>query len=426
MDSKIAVARCHEIQLAIKDKEVSKFEAITEIGMAVQLALHIKGLSTIDFEILKLVASTMLGIPRIAVKRIVELLAEVEFVRIYSVDNKIKSIVPVIPFFDGLYEGIGEYLSNQATPDEFEKLTLAIVDRLAGSPYNQDTLADHLGADRKSFNDSIEIGNKGGFLITRRARAKNIILNPSYFSENADIFIDHAAKNGAVGIKRTIELIQKSQGWPLSIIESTMSINGESISADDLNLLKKLAQDGAIKPPKITTSHKGENIFIFTPTPGMTKLNPLNREIYEKALAIVSAVRQGQLLPNHFKIRNPAALLYRLKSDLQLRPTSDYAEQYKNLVSYRVAKLERLTNGYTQLKIIDTPENREALNIAYRMVQGSYAPELGLDSEAQKAMTSSNEYVESLISSRKMREKETITLSDEKAFEYEQMLLEGI
>jgi len=43
MDKKIAVARCHEIQLAIRDKEVPRFESIPEIGMAVQLALHIRG-----------------------------------------------------------------------------------------------------------------------------------------------------------------------------------------------------------------------------------------------------------------------------------------------------------------------------------------------------------------------------------------------
>lgn len=426
MDKTIAVARCHEIQIATKDKEVARFESIAEIGMAVQLAMHIRGLPMIDYEMLKLVASTMLGIPRLAVDRIVELLAEIEFVRLHKDGKRIKGVLPVVPYFDALYEGIGEYFESASSPDEFEKLTLEIVDRLAGAPYNVDSLANHLGAERKAFDSSVEIGTKGGFLVARRARGKTIVLNPSYFSENADIFIDHAAKSGASGIQNTLKLIQSSQGWPLSLIEKTMEIGGRKVSTDDLALLKRLAQDGAVKPPRIITSHAGEAVFIFTPTPGSSKLNPLRREVYERALAVVSAVRQGQLLPNRFRIRSPGAVLYKLKNELELAPTSDYAEQYKNLVDYRIAQLVTLPNGYRQLKIIDTPENREALRIAYSLVQGDTPPDLGVDNEAHKAMTGSQEYVDSLVSARVLREKETVTLSEERKFEYEQLLLEGV
>lgn len=136
--------------------------------MAVQLAMHIRGLSMIDYEMLKLVASTMLGIPRLAVDRIVELLAEIEFVRLHKDGKRIKGVLPVVPYFDDLYEGIGEYFENVSSPDEFEKLTLEIVDRLAGAPYNVDSLANHLGAERKAFDSSVEIGTKGGFLVARR------------------------------------------------------------------------------------------------------------------------------------------------------------------------------------------------------------------------------------------------------------------
>ncbi len=137
----------------------------------------------------------------------------------------------------------------------------------------------------------------------------------------------------------------------------------------------------------------------------MANLTPLKREIYERALAIVSAVRQGQLLPNRFRIRSPGAVLYTLIRDLQLSPTSDYGEQYQGLVHYRVARLEKLNNGYFQLKIIDTPENREALAIAYNLVTGGSTPELGVDREAVNAMSGSREYVESLLSSKLLREK---------------------
>ncbi|WP_413458848.1 hypothetical protein [Herbaspirillum huttiense] len=425
MDRKIAVARCHEIQLAIKDREVPRFERIPEIGMAVQLALHIRGLPIVDYERLKLVASTMLGIPRLSVDRIVDLLAEIEFVKIQKTGKKIETILPLVPFFDDLYDGIGEYLVTSGELDEFESLTLQIVDRLAQSPHNTDSLAGQLGADRKAFNASIELGEKGNFLLAKRARSKTILINPTYFSENAELFADHVAKCGSAGIKKTLELIRKAQGWPLPIIERTGEISGTKISPDDILLLKQLAQDGVVKPPSITTAHSGQSSFIFTPTPGGTNISPLKRDQYEKSLAIVSAVRQGQLLPNKFAIRSPGAVLYKLKTDLKLGSTTDYGEQYQNLVYLRIAQLITLPNGYKQLQIIDTPENREALNAAYSLITDGALPKQGVDDDALRAMTGSQEYVESLVSARLMREREKITLSEESEFEVRQLLLEG-
>lgn len=424
MDSKIAVARCHEIQLALRDKEVARFESIPEIGMAVQLSLHIQGLPIVDYDQAKFVAAAVLGIPRLAFDRIIGLLAEIEFVRLGSSAHGKKTILPTVPFFDDLYAGLGEYLTSSSKLDEFEFLTLSIVDRLAAAPHNADSLAGKLGADRKVFDDSVEIATKGGFIFSRRARAKNVLLNPAYFSENAEVFADHVASSGAKSVEQTLKLLKSSQGWPLSLIEKSGELAGNKLTPDSIQLLRRLAQDGMVKPPSITTTHAGDSVFLFTPTPGSVNVSPLKREIYERGLAIVSAVRQGQLLPNRFRIRSPGAVLYTLRRDLQLAPTSDYVEQYRNLVHYRVARLEKQAHGYFQLKIIDTPENREALDIAYRLVQGDTPPDLSIDREAMNAMTGSTEYVESLVSSKKMREKETIKLASETTFEIEQLLLD--
>jgi hypothetical protein len=425
MDKEIAVARCHEIQLAIRDKEVARFESIPEIGMAVQLALHIRGLPAIEYERLKLVASTILWIPRLAVDRIVELLGEIEFVKIIRDGKRVKSIIPLVPFFDELYQGIGEYLETTGRLDEFETLTLEIVDRLAAAPHNADALAQKIGADRKSFDAGIEIGKKGSFLISHRSRSKEILLNPTHFAENAELFADHVAKVGADSVKRTLALVRSAQGWPLPLIEKTCEIAGKKISAEDLQLLKRLAQDGIIKPPTISTSYAGESAFMFTPTPGLVNVSPMKREQYERALAIVSAVRQGQLLPNRFRIRSPGAVLYRLMTDLQLSATSDYGEQYKNLVYLRIAQLVPMTGGYQQLKIIDTPENREALKIAYGLVQGDSTPDLVVDKEAMAAMVGPQEYIESLVSSKNMRERGRVVLTGEAVHDIQQLLLEG-
>ena len=88
--------------------------------------------------------------------------------------------------------------------------------------------------------------------------------------------------------------------------------------------------------------------------------------------------------------------------------------------------LVKLHNGYNQLEIIDTPENRESLKIAYQLVQGDKIPELVVDNDVMKAMAGTRDYVESLVSSKLMREKENISLSEETENELTQLLLEKI
>ncbi|MCK9744979.1 hypothetical protein [Pseudomonas syringae] len=426
MDRKIIVARCHEIQLAMGTKDHSRLERIPEMGMAVQLALHIRGLPLLEYSLVKLVASSLIGIPTLAVERVTRLLAEIGFVRLMQDGKSIKSVLPTVPFFEELYDGLGEYFVNESKADEFETMTLQIVDRLAGAPQNADSLASALGAARRDFDNSIELGTKSSYLLKQRHRSRDILMNPTYFTENADIFADQVAKSGAKTVQNTLALLKRAQGWPLKLIEATGEIGGTKVSVDEIALLKRLAQDGMVKPPSIVTSHAGTSMFMFTPTPGLVNVSPLKREQYERALAIVSAVRQGELLPNKYAIRNPGALLYRLMTDLELRPTSDYAEQYQNLVFLRIAKLEKLSNGWHQLKVIDTPENRESLRIAHKLVQGDKISDLAIDKEAVTAMTGSQSYVESLVSAKVLRERETITLSTETQNELAQLLLEGI
>ncbi|ODV26698.1 MAG: hypothetical protein ABT19_02650 [Rhodanobacter sp. SCN 68-63] len=92
----------------------------------------------------------------------------------------------------------------------------------------------------------------------------------------------------------------------------------------------------------------------------------------------------------------------------------------------RIATLQKTQGGYSQLQIIDTPENREALQIAYDLVQGSSdSSDFSVDQDAVNAMTNGQDYVESLISARKMREREHVALSPEMNEQLELLLLGG-
>ena len=115
----------------------------------------------------------------------------------------------------------------------------------------------------------------------------DVALSPMYFSENAEIYADTVARAGSNQVKKLMNAVRAVQGIPLSIVQNQKEIAGVTLADDELGLLLRLAQDGAVKPPSITTSHAGENFFLFTPTPSGAALAPTKRDIYEKAMALV-------------------------------------------------------------------------------------------------------------------------------------------
>lgn len=412
-------ARCHEIQTGLGTTEVPEFDSLSLIGMAVRLSLHIRGLPAINYDVVKLVGYHFLNIPTIAMKQVVELLADIEYIKVSSEGKTIKAILPNVPYYEELYECIGSVAIDKGF-SEAEEVTIELLHRLAKSPDKIDSLRSKLSVDNKLFNRVLEVGKEGSYLRVERARGKDILFTPTYFSENYQVFIDAVAASGADDVKLLLHGLKGAQGYPLSIIQRTKRVGDVDVSPENLKFLERLAQDGVVKPPSIRTKHSGENHFLFTPTPSGAALAPTKRDIYEKAMAIVSAIRQGQFLAEKYAIRSPGAIIYTLRRDLQLKKsTTEAVHQYQNLVHLRVAQLIDVGFGYRQLRIIDTPENIEALDIAYSLVDSGVASGIEIDEAAREALQSDQVYVESLVASAELHKRKKVELSEEQQLKLE-------
>lgn len=417
-------ARAHEIQTGLGVTEVPEFDTLRAVGMGVRLALHIQGLPALNYETLRLVAIHYLNIPSVAVRRIVELLAEVEFVKLQTTGKTINTVVPNVPYYDEVYSTLGDFGITEGF-NEAEKLSIEILCRLAKSPENVDSLMSHLGADKRDLNRAFIVGQEGAYLRVHRVRGRNIALSPAFFSENSDVFADMVAGAGASDVRVVLDALRQVQGVPLSLVERQNEIGGVQLTPDQINMLKRLAQDGAVRPPSIRTPHAGSNYFLFTPTPGNAGLAPTKREIYEKAMAIVAAVRQGQFLPKRYAIRSPEAVLYKLKTELKLsRATTEATDQYRNLTVLRVARLVPIeSTGFSELHIIDTPANREALRIAYELVDSGSAVGTEVDEATRELLQKDQSYVESQIASGDLVKREKVSLSPEQQQQLELIFL---
>jgi hypothetical protein len=416
-------ARCHEIQTGLGKAEVPEFDCVRLVGMAVRLALHIRGLPSVNYDTLKLVANFYLDIPTIGVERVVKSLAEVEFVKLVTEGKTIKAVIPNVPYYDTLYETLGSF-ANETGFNEPERLTIELLCRLAKSPEKLDTLRGSLGAEPKLIERAVDVGKHGAYMRVHRTRGRDVVLSPTFFSENAEVYADMVAGTGSKNVQKILNAVKGFQGIPLGIAQKNKEIGGIKLVDDDLTLLLRLAQDGAVKPPSITTSHAGENFFLFTPRPSGAALSPTKRDIYERAMAIVAAVRQGQLLAKQYRIHRPGAVIYVLRRDRKLgKATTEASQQYQQLVHLRIAQLIDVGNGFRELRVIDTPENLEALDIAQALVDGGTPSGTEVDDAARMALQKDHAYVESLVASGELQKRGNVGLSPEQQLELETLFL---
>lgn len=177
-----------------------------------------------------------------------------------------------------------------------------------------------------------------------------------------------------------------------------------------------------MKPPTINFGATSQT-FLFTPRPGSNRLNAANREIYERAMALISAVRKGQLLADTYRIKYPIAILKALRDRGYLRANSEAPDQYRNLVILRVATIKPAGAGRWQLHLHRTPENDRALDLAIGLLRTGEMANMEVDQNARIALSKDEKYIQSMISATQLKERARQISNPEAEHEFEQLLL---
>lgn len=411
-----------DLHTGLSALQVSEFDDLQTVGMAATLAIHLKGLGEIPYETLRKVSDHFMAIPSYAVEKVLRVLEEVGFVKLTEAGRRIDAVIPQIPAFDDVYAVIGEYADDACTLNGFEQATLQILASLQEAPQNRDALFNKLGIEKTVFSRCVSIGAKSGIVSEHLARGRNILISPFYFADNLTGLADAAAAAGANSIKDVLKKVKDNQGWPLSIVQARGEIGGVKLSPTEVALVQRLSEEGVMKPPTIKFGARSES-FVFTPRPGQSRLNAANREIYERAMALISAVRKGQLLPDNYKIKWPLAILTSLRDKGYLRSNSDAADQYSNLVVLRVGHLKPISTARHQFHLNRTPENEAALNLAISMLRTGSLANMEVNQEVRLALMKGEQYIQSLISAKEMKERQKQIVNEEAKFEFEQLLM---
>jgi hypothetical protein len=422
-DPKTEIAEfAYDLHAGLSLLQVSDFDDLQTIGMAATLAIHIKGLGSIEYDVLRKVSDHFMSIPSIAIEKVLRVLSEVGFVSLVESGRKIVEVIPQIPPFENVYSGLGAYASSECSLNEHEEITIQLLRHLQSAPRNKDALFDKIGAEKVAFERCVGLAKTSGIVSQHKARGRDILISPYYFTDNLDALADAAASAGANAIESALKKVQANQGWPLSLVETTGEIGGRKLSTTEKELVRKLAAEGVIRPPTIKFGSQTQS-FVFTPKPGKTRLNAANREIYERAMALISAVRKGQLLPHEYRIRMPVRILESLRDKGYLRANSEAWDQYQNLVVLRVAQLKPVGHTQWQLHLNPTTENKAALDLAISLLRTGELASMEVDKEARIALTKGEEYIQSLISAKELKARVREVKDEQATHEFEQLLL---
>ena len=140
-------------------------------------------------------------------------------------------------------------------------------------------------------------------------------------------------------------------------------------------------------------------------------------------MALIAAVRKGQLLADVYRIRSPVAILQALRDRGYLGANSEARDQYRNLMVLKVATLKPVSSTQWQLHLHKTSENEEALNLAIRLLQSGDLSGMEVDQSARIALTKDEEYIQSLISASELKKREHEINNPEAEHEFEQLML---
>ena len=322
------------------------------IGKAASLASHLRGVQVIeDADALRVLASK-LGISSTELITVLEILQEVELIRVIGNVRKPEKIEVLISVFEDAYQLLGEKW-NEDKPDEFERKIMDLVNTLAGKSIKLSKILSEYDLKEDDYEIISHIGKAGGFLDVYKTDDEEIVYSPIYMEENPQSVLDMLSKYKDDDVQNTLKLLKSKPGYPV-----------KDLNDIENNVLLGLMSSNVYQTPAITASG-GKVNFIFTP---FTEVE--DKEMLRQARNVVSAVRYGEQFSQYSELKNPDLFLQRLLDwgCIGKTPHSDIEAQYGVLRDNGLGRIEEVERGRYRFYLADTDYAKEVVRLAKNLI----------------------------------------------------------
>ena len=374
MDNKSIGIRSLDIQTGLYKYNDSildlKIRETILIGKAASLASHLRGIQVVeDYEALIVLASK-LGISSTELLTVLEILDEIEYIRIIGSKRRPTKIEVLISYFEETYDLLGEKW-NDDNPDEFERKMIEIINDLSDYRVSEQSIISKYNLNADDMGIIMHIGKSGGFVDSYTVNGDNYLFSPIYMEENPQNIMDFLDSYDEGRVKDTLELLNSKPGYPV--------VNLNNVEDD---IILGLMSNNILQTPAITASG-GKVNFLFTPF-----TNTTDKEMVRQARNVVSAVRYGEKFSKYSELRDPSIFLQRLidRGYIGKAPHSDIEAQYGVLRDNGLGRIEEVNPGRYRFHLADSTFAKDVIRLAKAMIieNSTFDPEMqrGIISEA--------------------------------------------
>ncbi len=356
----------------------SELEVTQLVGMAAAVAAWIKGHDVIaDAQAFKLVAAEQLDVLPFAFDRVIEVLAELDFVRnVQTSGHRITSFYETVPEdYERMYGQLGQSWRAQG-PTEVEASLLGVVDDLSNGPKPVDVL----DVDMSALDDVLHIGEEAEAIQIVTVEHRRVAYSPFFAYEKPQAIGDALSEIGLEQVAAAFAEVKGFQGTPLS-------------TSSDGAVLSSLVAAGLMAGPSLERPDSSREFFAVAPYGLGADVLSIRRPLLEKALAILAAVRMGQHFGGVTKLQSPVALLNALlQSDRVVAWHTSTIRQYAVLQRLGIVRFVS-SGGRSGIQLIDTEDNKLAVRLALDLVgEGEATTTKGAPSGLEQALLTPGHY----------------------------------
>ncbi|UXY33166.1 hypothetical protein [Streptomyces sp. HUAS TT20] len=358
--------RCQDVHAGLRNVDPNS-GALTHladtqlIGMAASLAALIRGQEVIDnAQALRALAAEQLDVNPFAFDPVIDALAELGLVEgVQRSGGKITRFTESIPYYDDLYDRLGTAWRERG-PSEVEQQMVLLVDHLSHGPTPQEEVADRASLDSKALNDLLVVGESAELVKRIQLPDGDVLYSPFFGFENPQVIADLVREHGSDQLAEAFAAVRGEQGLPVS---------------DAQPLLQDAIRRGLLLAPAVELPEGGLQPFAALPYSLDRELLHGRKPVLEKALAVVACLRCGQHFGGATSL-SPAALVDVIDKLLDpargfLMPHGSHTRQYRLMHSVGLLAFDpdlRPGGSWVTPRFIDTPDNREALQIARDLI----------------------------------------------------------
>lgn len=384
MDVYEAGLRCQDVNSGVRtfdatSPSLTPLKKTRLVGMAADLAALVRGTPLIsDMAALESVAAAELDIPSTSFDVVLGVLEVSELVELTrNREGEVTGLTAQVPYYRDLYGILGQAWHDRR-PSQLEEEMVAVVDRLAAGPLPAEMLVDRVGVEASDVERVLQLGSDTQLIKAVSGLDGTILYSPFTAFENPSLLNELAEKHGGDQLLTEFDALRNRQGL--------------AVSPQRFPMLYDAVARGLLLAPSVELPGGSDQPFATLPYTVDRNLLVGEKPVLDKALAVVACIRCGEEFGGYSDLPSALAAINKLLREGELNPHSSSKRQYrlmrnKGVVAYGPDPMP--WGHWVVPTLIDTPDNRRALEIARDLITVG-EPMAGRDAEGARNLLSSD------------------------------------